>query len=242
MEVLYHRGRARSGATGTACPGNRDGASQSAYRTMFAWSVPPVLWYCPAQRRYRPTGQDAANAEVAMAESLPRRTGDISDGATPGGQAVDLGLLADAAGFALKRAQMAVFQDFIRTVAAEDIRPGQFSVLVLIDRNPGVKQSDASEALGIKPTNFVPLLDGLATRGLIERKPATGDRRSHALHLTERGSALTGRLKLLWSEHEARVRARVNGEDRARLFEALRRLSEFGVTGESPAVGGGDRL
>lgn len=149
----------------------------------------------------------------------------------PADDAVDMGLLGDALGFLLKRAQMAVFADFIGAFAAEDIRPAQFSVLVVIDRNPGLKQSQVSNVLSIKRTNFVPLLDSLEARGLVKRKPAAGDRRSYALHLTPKGRALTARLTALWEQHEARVRERLGEEGRARLFELLGRLVDLGTPG-----------
>ncbi|MGQ9369534.1 MarR family winged helix-turn-helix transcriptional regulator [Azospirillum sp. ST 5-10] len=149
--------------------------------------------------------------------------------------AVDIGLLGNALGFLLKRAQMAVFADFIGAFAAEDIRPAQFSVLVVIERNPGLKQSQVSKVLSIKRTNFVPLLDSLEARGLVKRKPAAGDRRSYALHLTPKGRALTARLTALWEQHEARVRERLGEDGRARLFDLLGRLVDLGTPGEDEA-------
>jgi DNA-binding MarR family transcriptional regulator len=142
--------------------------------------------------------------------------------------AVDLGLIGESMGFLLKRAQMAVFHDFIRTFATADIRPAQFSVLSVIERNPGLKQSQVSTALSIKRTNFVPLLDGLEARGLVKRKPAATDRRSHALHLTAKGQALMEQLNALWAEHEQRVRDRVGPEGRVWLLELLPRLTDLG--------------
>lgn len=148
--------------------------------------------------------------------------------AGPGVPAVDLDVLGDALGFLLKRAQMAVFHDFIRSFTDEDIRPAQFSVLVVIERNPGLRQSQVSQILSIKRTNFVPLLDGLEARGLVKRKPAPTDRRSHALHLTTKGRALTTRLRARWAEHEQRVRGLIGDEGRAQLFALLPRLLDLG--------------
>lgn len=143
--------------------------------------------------------------------------------------AVDMGLLDESIGFLLKRVQMAVFTDFIRTFAPADIRPAQFSVLVIIARNPGLKQSQVSAALSIKRTNFVPLLDSLEARGLVKRKLAATDRRSHALHLTAKGTALVGDLTALWREHEGRIRALLGGDEtHAHLCALLGRLTDMG--------------
>src|ERR1700674_4213083 len=103
------------------------------------------------------------------------------------GAEVDLGPLPDLIGFMLRRAQIAVFKEIFRLFSEVDIRPAQFSVLTVIESNPRLTQSQVSGALGIKRTNFVALLDSLERRGLAERQPAAGDRRSYALHLTENG-------------------------------------------------------
>ena len=93
---------------------------------------------------------------------------------------IDLGPLPELIGYVLRRAQLAVFQDFFAAFAPFDIRPAQFSVLTIIERNPGLTQTQVAEALGIKRTNFVGMLDELEKRGLAERRQAR-DKRSYAL-------------------------------------------------------------
>lgn len=159
----------------------------------------------------------------------PKATAGPDTGVEAVDSAVDMGLLDESIGFLLKRVQMAVFTDFIRTFAPADIRPAQFSVLVIIARNPGLKQSQVSAALSIKRTNFVPLLDSLEARGLVKRKLAATDRRSHALHLTAKGTALVGDLTALWREHEGRIRTLLGGDEtHAHLCALLGRLTDMG--------------
>ena len=139
---------------------------------------------------------------------------------------IDLGPLPELIGYVLRRAQLAAFQDFFAAFAAFDIRPAQFSVLTVIERNPGLTQSQVAAALGIKRTNFVGLLDTLESRGLAERRPAVRDRRSHALHLTAKGAALMRKLKPVLKAHESRMVARVGADGRERLVELLRAVAE----------------
>lgn len=136
------------------------------------------------------------------------------------GDGLDLGLLGRATGFLLKRAQIAVFHDFMKAFVDHDIRPAQFSVLEVIARNPGLSQSQVAQALSIKRTNFVPLLDTLEERGLVTRNPGTTDRRSHALALTPGGEALLATLDALWQQHETRLLDRLGPAD----WEHLHRL------------------
>ena len=139
-------------------------------------------------------------------------------------QAIDLGVLEGHLGYFVRRLQVWIFQDFVRTLAAFDIRPAQFSVLVVIEANPGLSQADLSETLGIERARLVRLLDGLDKRGLTRREPSPIDRRSHALFLTEEGEAALKRIKALAAEHEAHLTERLGARKREALLEALRDL------------------
>src|SRR5579862_425080 len=120
---------------------------------------------------------------TARRKPAPRRA---TETAAPAPAPIDLGPLPELVGYVLRRAQIAVFQDFVQTMATLDIRPAQFSVMLVIARNPGVNQTQISDALGIKTANLAVMLNELATRGLAERRPGAADRRAHALHLTAR--------------------------------------------------------
>ena len=74
--------------------------------------------------------------------------------------------------------------------AATGVRPAQYSVLAVIERNPGLSQTRLADALGIKKTNLVAMIDDLERRGLARRMPTERDRRSYALFLTPKGKAL----------------------------------------------------
>jgi DNA-binding MarR family transcriptional regulator len=152
-------------------------------------------------------------------------------------------MLPDLIGFMLRRAQISVFQEIFRLFSEVDIRPAQFSVLTVIEKNPGLTQSRVSAALGIKRTNFVAVLDSLEQRGLAERRRAEGDRRSHALHLTADGRAVMRRLRQLVDIQERRLVSRIGETGRAELIELLHRLIDSrrqkrpGVPRKSRAAG-----
>ena len=103
---------------------------------------------------------------------------------------LDLSALTSIVGYPLRRAQLAVFEDFNRRFAALDLSPAQYSTLVAIAANPGRKQSEIAGALGIQRPNFVAMMDELERRGLAERLRTPADRRSRALALTAAGAAL----------------------------------------------------
>jgi len=167
------------------------------------------------------------HASVSIAEAEPDRA------AAPAGaprarakrqRAVDLAGLSTHVGYAVRRAQVAVFQDFMRAVASTGIRPAQFSILTVIAANPGLKQADVSRALGIERGRLVLVLNELEKRGLARRAASDADRRSHALHLTPKGERLLAQLNTAVGEHERRMTAKLGPEDKARLLELLSRL------------------
>lgn len=141
---------------------------------------------------------------------------------TSGG--LDLTGLTDVVGYALRRAQLAVFEDFIARFAALDLKPAQYSVLLVIGRNPGRKQSEIAAALGIQRPNFVAMLDELERRGLAERVRSTTDRRSHAVVLTDDGRALLDRALAVQEEQEQALAERLAPGGRDALVALLHRL------------------
>lgn len=133
--------------------------------------------------------------------------------------------MGEIVGYKLRRAQLFVFQDFIESFAKMKLRPAEFSVLAIIARTPGQKQTEIAEQLGIKRANFVALMDGLERRGLAERRKAATDKRSHSLHLTPEGARFVDKMTSVWRNHEERLIERLGGpEARASLLDLLGRL------------------
>jgi DNA-binding MarR family transcriptional regulator len=135
--------------------------------------------------------------------------------------ALDYGPLNDRLGYALRRAQIAVFRDFFDAFAEFDIRPGQYSVLTIVERNPGLSQTQVCDALGIQKANFVSVLDILVERGLVDRKPTPKDRRSYALFLTGAGKLLIRKLHRVAEAREQRYIRCIGTESYRRTFTAL---------------------
>jgi DNA-binding MarR family transcriptional regulator len=139
--------------------------------------------------------------------------------------------LSGYVGYALRRAQGVIFADFNHALAELGLRPGQFAVLLMIDRNPGASQSSVSAALGIQKANFVATIADLEKRGLVRRRRSHTDGRTYSLGLTPRGRAQLQRAAELQSVHEARVTAQIGDEGRQQLLALLDRLSSLPVHG-----------
>src|SRR5207342_3637907 len=140
--------------------------------------------------------------------------------------ALQMGELSELLGYSLKRAQLKIFEDFLRCVAPLQLTPAQFSVLLLLDNNPGRNQTEIASTLGILRPNFVAMLDGLESRDLCARIRSTNDRRSHTLVLTDRGKAVLARAKrLVAAKHEARLNELLGPANRSALLAMLTRIA-----------------
>lgn len=140
--------------------------------------------------------------------------------------ALDTASTAGIIGYRLRRAQLSVFQKFLATFDTLKLRPADYSVLVLIADNPGRKQTEIAEVLGIKRTNFVTLVHGLEDRGLVERTPSSTDKRANALHLTTEGVAFLAHARRVHEAMEQELIDRLGGDkERTQLLALLDQLT-----------------
>ena len=140
------------------------------------------------------------------------------------GDGLEFGALRELVGYRLRRAQVAVFADFAASVGRDGMTPGLAGLLALIAANPGLKQSALALLLGVDRSTLVPALDKLEARGLVARRPMAGDRRAHALELTERGRAAWAKTLAAIRAHEARVLRGLSATEIKTLIRLLGRL------------------
>lgn len=170
-------------------------------------------------------GQQKTSRKAAGTAAATRRlrSHGANGGAPGGGAGDDIGLdaLIGHAGYAVRRFQLWIFQDFIKTLATVDIRPTQYSVMTVIGANPGLSQMAVAKRLGIERARLVHLLDSLEARDFVSRVPSATDRRSHALHLTAHGKTALAQFKRLAAEHERHVAEKIGKENREQLLQIL---------------------
>lgn len=170
-----------------------------------------------AAKRVRATPRKPA-ARVAATHNVD--TPSRPDPANP----LALGDLAQSLGYRLRRAQLWVFKDISRRLSAFDISPAQFSVLSVIEANPGVNQLALAQLLSIERAGLGRMMDQLAQRGLVVRTASAQHRRYYVLRLTADGAALVARLRPIIAEGEQALAQKIG----AQAFEELHRtLSTF---------------
>ncbi len=138
--------------------------------------------------------------------------------------AIDLGMLPELVGFQLRMAQIALFRDFSQGLGGEDVTPGLFGVLVIIESNPDLKQSELARATQLDRSTVVTVIDNLERRGLVERRASVHDRRSNAIRLTEAGTALLRKLKRQVNAHEKRLLQNFSPAERETFLALLQKV------------------
>lgn len=133
-------------------------------------------------------------------------------------------VLEERLGYALRRAQLKVFKHFAEAMREHDIRPAQFSSLVVIEGYPGVTQSSLAQTLSIDPPRVVSLINSLEERGLAMRVRCKRDRRSHGIFLTKTGEALVERLKGLAEQSDLEATQSLSEIERRQLLTLLRKI------------------
>ncbi len=103
------------------------------------------------------------------------------------GAHVNLGCLPKLLGYNLRRAHQSSWRAYVSTIGEQNIRPGLFSLLVLVQSNPGIVQIELGTHLGVDKASMVALLDRLERAGLIARRRCKLDRRRQGIFLTEVG-------------------------------------------------------
>ncbi len=134
---------------------------------------------------------------------------------------LDISLIDRSVLFQIRRSQTLLGRRFQSRFSDFGITPGEYGVLLLIASNPGRKQTEIADALGMQRANFVPLINSLEARHLMERRAAAQDKRSNALYLTAAGDAFVKDICAAEATFEAECTARLGGAKAREAFMLL---------------------
>jgi DNA-binding MarR family transcriptional regulator len=128
-------------------------------------------------------------------------------------------------GYAVRRAQIRIYNDFYDTLADLDTTPTRFTLMLLIRENPGIRAVDLARTLGVARSGMVKLVEGLEQRGLISREADPKDRRNQTLVLTQQGQRTLNKQENAVEHHEAKVTAGLSESEREQLLALLWRVA-----------------
>ena len=125
-------------------------------------------------------------------------------------------------GYILRRASSAVGAELSQRLASLELRIVDFSVLLLVEANPGITQSELGRMLDIQRANMNPIAAGLSERKLIIREAVDG--RSQGLALTMSGQALATQAGAIIQAFETELVERVAPDLRPHILPVLTAL------------------
>lgn len=106
----------------------------------------------------------------------------------------------------------------------------QFDLISTLSQFEGITQQDLASRLFVTKGNVSGLVDRLEASGLVERRSIPGDRRSHAMHLTEKGRALARAGIAAQVDYVERTLGRLPASERRALDAILRQWREHVLT------------
>ena len=137
---------------------------------------------------------------------------------------VDTSYLQTLLGYNARRAALTIIEGFLERMAEFGLRPVDFSVMSVIQHNPGVTSRQLCAALNLLPPNLVGLIQSLEARGLIHRLPHPTDGRAMGLHPTPEGAALMQQAEQAATDLEIDKSARLTPTQRKTLLDLLQKI------------------
>ncbi|MCD0501567.1 MarR family winged helix-turn-helix transcriptional regulator [Bordetella petrii] len=137
---------------------------------------------------------------------------------------VEYGALDELVGYAIRRAQILIYEDFLAALEPWDITPQRFSALTLIAANAELKLTQVASILGIARSGAVQLVDQLQALGYVERQEAAGDKRAYSLALTPAGRRAHADITRAVRQHDQRISTRLSATERHQLIALLGKL------------------
>jgi len=131
-------------------------------------------------------------------------------------------------GYQLAQASIVTDQVFDERVGQADdggLRRVEFTILALVQANPGVSARSLARALAVTPPNIAIWIDKLESRGLVERERSERDGRVQHIRLSRAGATRVQQCTQRLLEGEQAALSTLSVAERAMLVELLHKLA-----------------
>lgn len=132
---------------------------------------------------------------------------------------------SDSLGYALRRAQLRVYDRFYEMLGAMDLSPARVTALSIIAMEPEINQATLAKRLDVAGPSVLKLVDALEQGGLVRREDVADDRRRYNLVLTPAGRAKVEALRSALAAYEANLARHLSAAERAQLMALLERVA-----------------
>jgi DNA-binding MarR family transcriptional regulator len=116
-------------------------------------------------------------------------------------------------------------REWTARVARLGLEPREVMLFRFVALADGHSQREVARAIGLPASRVVALVDRLETRGWVERRRASADRRTRTLHVTPAGRAILAEVMTTSAAFEADMTIGLDDAERTRLIELLTRIA-----------------
>ncbi len=165
---------------------------------------------------------DKLNAPQKPA-GAPRKAGVGEAQGSAGEQVIVAPALSGVAGYLLRRTHTA-FQAYWMAKfhsQATPITPVHGGMLVVVDSNPGLTQTELARIMNVEGPTLMASIDRLEENGYVQRTRRAGDRRSNSLQLTPLGAKMVTKIERFLPKRDADLLCDLSMEERAELLRLL---------------------
>jgi DNA-binding MarR family transcriptional regulator len=127
-------------------------------------------------------------------------------------------------GHLIRRLQQYAVLIFHEDTAGFGLTPTQYITLQVVEQRPGIDQITLSEATAIDRSMTARIVDTLARSGLIDKRPAPGDKRANALFPTAKARRLLPAVEPNVERAQARILAPLSAADRRVFMRMVKSL------------------
>jgi DNA-binding MarR family transcriptional regulator len=138
---------------------------------------------------------------------------------------IDLGGLNTHIGYQVRRVNARSITLWEDLLSGRGVAWGQYSILKILSKNPGLVQKELAAIAGVDPATMVPVIKHLEKAGLIERQRGAKDGRNVHVRASARGDKLLARVDTLVQVHDRELTINLSAEERETLLALLSKIS-----------------
>jgi DNA-binding MarR family transcriptional regulator len=132
--------------------------------------------------------------------------------------------LRESIAFLVTRLHFRMHRDFQLALVPIGIEPPHFGILTALDETGPISQSALARHFAVSGAHMVQLIDELEQRGLVARRRAATDRRSHLIEVLPAGGRVLDEVTSIADRAVADRFAPLEAAESRRLIELLRRV------------------
>ncbi len=129
-----------------------------------------------------------------------------------------------------------VQKSLLTSIKDSELTPGQPKILDYLQNHNGCVQKEIAKGCHIEPASITVILKGMESKGYIERKMLSGDRRSLYVFLTEKGKKYIEYLNEKFDKVENTALKNFSEDEKQQLNDLLMRVYENMIANEKEEI------